>query len=162
MRAIFSQWKWKSARPTNRRKAGSRPCKTTKTTVKFSNMWIHFSEPPCDGNGRTCYYINDPCPPGTNDCSSQYSCAVQTNKCCCPGTSIWLLSTVKYWVLTNYQANCHYKDYCWYCCWYCFPFSVFVVVVVQCSCKVIDWRKLWRLRAACAPNEIKFNELPWD
>ena len=32
----------------------------------------------------TCYYINDPCPSGTEDCSQtdQYSCSLDSNKCC--------------------------------------------------------------------------------
>ncbi|CAH3178292.1 unnamed protein product, partial [Porites lobata] len=36
----------------------------------------------CSG-GNTCYYITDPCPSGTEDCSDQYSCSLDTNKCCC-------------------------------------------------------------------------------
>ncbi|KAM7431816.1 hypothetical protein ABFA07_017667 [Porites harrisoni] len=35
------------------------------------------------GDG-TCYYIDDPCPQGMEDCSDTYDCDLDTNKCCCP------------------------------------------------------------------------------
>ena len=34
--------------------------------------------------GETCYYTNDPFPPGMEDCSDEYECELDTNKCCCP------------------------------------------------------------------------------
>ena len=34
--------------------------------------------------GETCYYINDPCPQGMEDCSDKYECELDNNKCCCP------------------------------------------------------------------------------
>ena len=43
-----------------------------------------FAGPECGDVGHTCYYENDPCPSGTEECV-KYECPLDGNKCCCNG-----------------------------------------------------------------------------
>ncbi|KAM7431809.1 hypothetical protein ABFA07_017661 [Porites harrisoni] len=47
-----------------------------------ANEWVKFPRPECGDVGHTCYYENDPCPSGTEECV-KYECLLDGNKCCC-------------------------------------------------------------------------------
>ncbi|CAH3177156.1 unnamed protein product [Porites evermanni] len=57
---------------------------TITITIMIINLNDCRSGPMCWEAGTTCYYINDPCPPGMEKCVEN-QCTLETNKCCCAG-----------------------------------------------------------------------------